>query len=183
MYGGYADRREPAGQPEYSISNVCTIKSVGQRGKAEQALAAWKGERPSFGERADATAAAAAGAQAAVGEVMGAGPAPQQPAPPQETGAGRPLPLPGSAGSWVWVTLPHGTGEVCARAVRWIRVTPTELAPSGWALVVTWPCWQAITSYTGAAGLVADEWNEYQTVPSTRVEPIPGLYTGVPRER
>lgn len=149
------------------------------RRKADQALDAWNGDRPSLGDRVDATRAA----QDAAAEVMAAAQpsgdeAPHEPAP--EPPPGRPMPPEGSTGSWVWVHHPDGAGILCARAVGWTRVTPDELSPEGWAMQVVAPRWVAMSAWTGQGGVHATAVDEGQVVPSSQVEPIPGHYGGAP---
>lgn len=138
---------------------------MGQRHKAEQALAAFLGDRDDLGARVDATRAARDVPDQADDD-------PDIPAP---------MPPPGAHGSWVWVDLPDGAGRICARAIQWVRVTPCELAPTGWALRVYSPYWRALPDYV-AGGVSPTAMEETQLAPSSAVTPIPGRYAGVPRE-
>lgn len=153
-------------------------QGMGPRRKASDALAAWNGDRPSLGDRVDATREAAAEVMAQQEAAIGPEPAPAQPGPPLDP---RPMPPDGADGSWVWVTSPTGGVDV-ARAHGWIRVTPDELSPGGWALRVMRPRWVALSSWTGAGGMQALAAEEGEVVPSSRVERIPGWWVGAPRE-
>ncbi|WP_436776618.1 hypothetical protein [Yinghuangia sp. YIM S09857] len=150
---------------------------MGERSKARGALEVWRGDRPSLGDRVDATRAIRASRGTA-------DPAPEpasapDAAPVPAAGAAMPMPPPEAAGSWVWVALPDGSGTICARAIAWTRVVPDLLSPTGWALRVSSPYWRAFASWTGAGGVSAVPVEEQQVVPSSQVTPIPGHYEGV----
>lgn len=154
------------------------------RRKADQALDAWNGDRPSLGDRVDATRAAqdAAAETATAAQPPSDADARPEPAPAVLPPPGRPMPPDGATGSWVWVHHPDGAGITCARAVGWVRVTPDDLSPEGWAMRVSAPRWVAMTAWTGPGGVHATAVYEGEVVPSTQVEPIPGHYSDVPAD-